>query len=89
MKETEARTKYCPMAMSENRMCQGDDCMAWEKHYVEIERKEIDLSEEIPEGWSPIGRSSFAGRITIARYDTESEGDCGMKPKEHGCGYPG
>jgi len=89
MKEEEAKTKHCIIGAQRVKVdglythnCIGSECMGWESDY-ETERKEIPVTENVPDGWTLINKDNSVKRIyRFIRLDT---GDCGLKTKYLEC----
>ena len=90
MKIAEAKEKVCPVMSTQDVLdnCVANRCMMLEPYFDE-EKKEIDQTEETPEGWHQSGRYAPPGKQEIVRFIEKDEGDCGVKTKENGCFYPG
>lgn len=64
--------------------CIASDCMMWEPEYIN-EDKEINHSDDIPEGWHQVG-SIRGGKVYVRRYVKTDKGDCGLITKAcEGC----
>lgn len=83
MLESEAKTKFCPLMSEAGHIkvsggnlinCLGSACMAWDEHKDYTAPDDGRTTSITPACWSP---------------RTPPEGDCGMKPIEPQCGYPG
>lgn len=72
-------------AISQGSFCKGSDCMMWEA-YQAVEKSE-DTEKPDGEGWEEVDAVEWP--VTWCRTVETGEGDCGLKPYENGCCYPG